>query len=109
MRSFVCVFLLVRFFSVVFAEDGGHSGNNYTIANSGGHHRTPSGGISTSLSGVNSGYLGMGGMGGMGGIHAAQAYGMATPRLMQASVSLLFSLVLCVCFSNNVDCQITKG
>lgn len=78
----MCVFFPGRFFRI-FAEDGGHSGNNYSIGNSGGHHRTPSGGLSTSLSG--SGYLGMG-MGGMGGIHAAQAYGMATPRLMQASL-----------------------
>ena len=55
----------------------------------GGHHRTQSGGgLPSSLTGVNAGYLGMGGMGGMGGIHAAQAYGMATPRLMQASTSV---------------------
>lgn len=35
------------------------------------------------LAGVNAGYLGMAGMAGMGGMHAAQAYGMATPRMMQ--------------------------
>lgn len=57
--------------------------NNYAILTSGGHHRTPSGGLPTSLTGVSAGYLGMG-INGMGGIHAAQAYGMATPRLMQA-------------------------
>lgn len=57
----------------------------------GGHHRTPSGGVGgglpANLSSVNTGYLGMG-MGGIGGIHAAQAYGMATPRLMQASTAV---------------------
>lgn len=38
----------------------------------------------TALAGVNHGYLGMAaGMAGMGGMHAAQAYGMATPRMMQ--------------------------
>ena len=58
--------------------------DGYTGVSSSGHHRTPSGGIQTSLAGgVGAGYLGMG-MSGMGGIHAAQAYGMATPRLMQA-------------------------
>ncbi|CAM9367759.1 unnamed protein product [Ascophyllum nodosum] len=59
--------------------------DGYTGVSSSGHHRTPSGGIQTSLAGgVGAGYLGMG-MSGMGGIHAAQAYGMATPRLMQMS------------------------
>ncbi|CAM9107186.1 unnamed protein product [Scytosiphon promiscuus] len=75
--------------------DGGGGGGdtrNYQLSQGGGgHHRTPSGsaatgGLPASLAGVNPGYLGIGGMGhGMGGMHAAQAYGMATPRLMQMS------------------------
>lgn len=65
----------------------------YTIVPGGGHHRTPSGGLQTTLAGVSPGYLGMGGM---GGIHAAQAYGMATPRLMQVGLqlALLFRLLV---------------
>ncbi|CAM9588562.1 unnamed protein product [Pylaiella littoralis] len=66
---------------------GGDGRNIYPIMNQGGHHRTPSGGglQPPALAGVNAGYLGMGGM---GSIHAAQAYGMATPRLMQASTPM---------------------
>lgn len=42
----------------------------------------------TTLAGVNPGYLGMAGMAGMGSMHAAQAYGMATPRMMQVGGSV---------------------
>eukprot|EP00752_Nemacystus_decipiens_P003836 g3529.t1 len=67
--------------------DVGGDSRNYPIMTQGGHHRTQSGGgLPSSLTTVNAGYLSMGGMGGMGGIHAAQAaYGVPTPRLMQMS------------------------
>lgn len=84
-----------------FSSDGGGGGGgdsrNYQLSQGGGgHHRTPSGsagagGLPASLAGVNPGYLGIGGMGhGMGSMHAAQAYGMATPRLMQASAAVMW-------------------
>lgn len=85
----VLLLLLLSSFGHPSPDVGGDS-RNYPIMAQGGHHRTQSGGgLPSSLTGVNAGYLGMGGMGGMGGIHAAQAaYGMATPRLMQASTSV---------------------